>query len=298
MAKKYVWLKLKDDFFQQRVIKKLRKIAGGDTYTIIYLKLQLLSLKDEGKLFYEGVEDDFIEEMALAIDEDADNVRITIMFLEKNGLLTTTSTDEYTLPQVIDCIGSETAAAERMRKMRSTKSQEKIEVKDKKCNIVTPMLHEVTQALSPVTNCYTEKEEEKDKEIDDNNIYTIPEENLLDEELDVSSIEFKNNFLEYKKIVSEATGMGMNIVDNLMANIIHTLKSQYDIKFLIQKIKESDFLMGKLETKPSTANFSKKVMLDRIMADEYKNKISSKPQEIKSPATRIIGDINPWEVED
>ena len=75
MAKKYVWLKLKDDFFQQRAIKKLRKIAGGDTYTIIYLKLQLLSLKDEGKLFYEGVEDDFIEEMALAIDEDSDNVR-------------------------------------------------------------------------------------------------------------------------------------------------------------------------------------------------------------------------------
>lgn len=134
--------------------------------------------------------------------------------------------------------------------------------------------------------------------IDDNNIYTIPEENLLDEELDVSSIDFKNNFLEYKELVSKATGMGMNIVDNLMANIIHTLKSQYDIKFLIQKIKESDFLMGKLETKPSTANFSKKVMLDRIMADEYKNKISSKQQEIKSPATRIIGDINPWEVED
>ena len=113
---------------------------------------------------------------------------------------------------------------------------------------------------------------EKDKEIDNNNIYTIPEENLLDEKLDVLSIEFKNNFLEYKELVSKATGMGMNIVDNLMANIIHTLKSQYDIKFLIQKIKESDFLMGKLETKPSTANFSKKVMLDRIMADEYKNK--------------------------
>ena len=296
MAKKYVWLKLKDDFFQQRAIKKLRKIAGGDTYTIIYLKLQLLSLKDEGKLFYEGVEDDFIEEMALAIDEDSDNVRITIMFLEKNGLLTTTSIDEYTLPQVINCIGSETAAAERKRQQRIREKEkllleQKTEVTEKKCDNVTTMSQEVT-------NSHTEKEEEKDKEIDNNNIYTIPEENLLDEKLDVSSIEFKNNFLEYKELVSKATGMSMNIVDNLMANIIHTLKSQYDIKFLIQKIKESDFLMGKLETKPSTANFSKKVMLDRIMADEYKNKISSKPHEIKSPDTRIIGDINPWEVED
>ena len=295
MAKKYVWLKLKDDFFQQRAIKKLRKIAGGDTYTIIYLKLQLLSLKDEGKLFYEGVEDDFIEEMALAIDEDSDNVRITIMFLEKNGLLTTTSIDEYTLPQVINCIGSETVAAERKRQQRIREKEkllleQKTEVTEKKCDNVTTMSQEVT-------NSHTEKEEEKDKEIDDNNIYTIPEKNLLDEKLDVSSIEFKNNFLEYKELVSKSTGMGMNIIDNLMANIIHTLKSQYDIKFLIQKIKESDFLMGKLETKPSTANFSKKVMLDRIMADEYKNKISSRPQEIKSPATRIIGDINPWEVD-
>ena len=87
MAKKYFWLKLKDDFFQQRAIKKLRKLAGGDTFTIIYLKLQLLSLKDEGRLYYEGVEDQFFKEMALAIDEDESNVQFTIIFLEKNNLL-------------------------------------------------------------------------------------------------------------------------------------------------------------------------------------------------------------------
>lgn len=35
MAKRYYWLKLPDGFFRQKAIKKLRKIAGGDTYTII-----------------------------------------------------------------------------------------------------------------------------------------------------------------------------------------------------------------------------------------------------------------------
>lgn len=50
MPKRYYWLKLKEDFFEQRVIK-IKKIAGGDTYTIIYLKLQLLAMKNEGKLF-------------------------------------------------------------------------------------------------------------------------------------------------------------------------------------------------------------------------------------------------------
>ena len=87
MSKRYYWLKLKEDFFEQRVIKKLRKIAGGDTYTIIYLKLQLLAMKNDGKLVFENVEDDFASEMALELDEDVENVKVTLMYLEKNNLL-------------------------------------------------------------------------------------------------------------------------------------------------------------------------------------------------------------------
>ena len=39
--KRYYWLKLDRHFFRDARIKKLRRIAGGDTYTIIYLKLML-----------------------------------------------------------------------------------------------------------------------------------------------------------------------------------------------------------------------------------------------------------------
>ena len=70
MAKRYYWLKLKADWFSDKRIKKLRSIAGGDTHTIIYLKMMLLSLKDEGKLYFEGVEDNFASEIALALDDD------------------------------------------------------------------------------------------------------------------------------------------------------------------------------------------------------------------------------------
>lgn len=35
-VKKYYGLRLENDFFKQKEIKKLRKIAGGDTYVIIY----------------------------------------------------------------------------------------------------------------------------------------------------------------------------------------------------------------------------------------------------------------------
>ena len=62
--KKYYWLKLQNDFFSHKEIKKLRKIAGGDTYTVIYLKMLLVSLKNDGCLFYDGVEETFAEELA------------------------------------------------------------------------------------------------------------------------------------------------------------------------------------------------------------------------------------------
>lgn len=64
MAKRYYWLKLPDGFFRQKAIKKLRKIAGGDTYTIIYLKMLLVAMKQDGRLYFEGVEATFYLLMA------------------------------------------------------------------------------------------------------------------------------------------------------------------------------------------------------------------------------------------
>ncbi len=102
MAKRYYWLKLKADWFSDKRIKKLRSIAGGDTHTIIYLKMMLLSLKDEGKLYFEGVEDNFASEIALALDEDAENVKLTLAFLQRHGLIEIGDDDEYQLTEVLD----------------------------------------------------------------------------------------------------------------------------------------------------------------------------------------------------
>ncbi len=150
--KKYFWLKLKEDFFRDKRIKKLRKIAGGDTYTVIYLKLQLLSLKNNGVLIYEGVEDTLAEEMALEIDEDVDNVKITLSFLQANGLIDETDQDHYVMTETIQCIGSETASAERVRKHRELKAKKQ---KALQCN---------TQVT--ISNTEIEKEKEKDKELE------------------------------------------------------------------------------------------------------------------------------------
>ena len=122
MGKRYYWLKLPEDFFGDKAIKRLRKIAGGDTYVIIYLKMMLRSLKDDGYLYYDGLEEDFPAELALDLDEEEDNVQVTLNFLLQHGKLEIRSEQEYFMPDMN--IGSETAVAERVRRCRAKKQSE------------------------------------------------------------------------------------------------------------------------------------------------------------------------------
>lgn len=137
-------MKLSEDFFRQKEIKQLRKIAGGDTFTIIYLKMLLRSLKDNGKLYYEGFENNFASEVALDIDEDVENVKVTVSFLIAKGILVQCDTDEYELLTAGTMTGSEGDSARRMRKLRTQK-----------------ML--ASQSDSGVTRCDTEIEKEIEK---------------------------------------------------------------------------------------------------------------------------------------
>ena len=152
MQKKYYWLKLKNDFFTQPKIKKLRRIAGGDTYTCIYLKLMLLVIQTDGIFEYEAIEPTVEEEISLKIDEDVENVSIALNYLFTQKLLTQISNNTYQIDEVQNLIGTETAAAERMRKMRSKKSNKQLN-----CN-------NVTDELQQVTNCYTEIERECERD--------------------------------------------------------------------------------------------------------------------------------------
>lgn len=122
MAKKYYWLKLKTDFFNSKEIKKLRKTAGGDTFVIIYLKMQLLSLKNEGKIYFDGIEEDFASEIALMLDEDPDNVRLTMAFLQNCSLIEFNKADECFLTEVPKITGKECDSAERVRNHRANKA--------------------------------------------------------------------------------------------------------------------------------------------------------------------------------
>ncbi len=241
MAKKYYWLKLKEGFFDTKPLKKLRKIAGGDTYTIIYLKLQLLSLSGEGMLYFEGVEDDFIEELALAIDEEVDDVQVTVLFLEKCGLLERVSDSEILLTAVPYAIGKETDSAARVRKHRERKALQ--------CNSV-------------VTNGNTEIEKEIETEIEPE----IEKRERTDYQRIVAM--YNDTCVSFPKIttLSEARKKAINA----------RLKTYtYDaFEILFAKAEASDFLKGK-NNRDWQANFDwliKDANMAKVLDGNYDNK--------------------------
>lgn len=159
--KRYYWIQLAQDFFKSKEMKLLRKIAGGDTHTIIYLKMMLISLEDGGHIYYDGLADNLAEEIALVIDENVEDIKITLIFLESKGLLTRKNDRDYFLEQVPEMVGSETASTRRSRKHR--------ELRVLHCNTIA-------------TTCNGDIEIEKDidtdieKDVDKNPVEVIVEE--------------------------------------------------------------------------------------------------------------------------
>ena len=122
MERRYFWLKLKEDFFESKRIKKLRKLAGGDTLTIIYLKMQLKSIKTDGVLSYTGLEKSFAEELALDLDENPEDVGLLLNYLLSVGLIETSDNVNFLLPYAVESTGSEGGSAKRVREFRERKS--------------------------------------------------------------------------------------------------------------------------------------------------------------------------------
>lgn len=117
--RRYYWLRLKEDFFSSKRVKKLRQMAGGDTYLIIYLKLQLKAMKQDGIIKFDGLESTIADELALDLDESVDNVKVTLAYLVSCGLAETNDEASYLfLPYAVENVGSEGSSTARVRAFR------------------------------------------------------------------------------------------------------------------------------------------------------------------------------------
>lgn len=156
--RRFYWIKLKKDFFEARPIKRLRTMSNGDTYTIIYLKLLLKTVENNGFYYYEGIDEDIYNEIALDLDEDLEAVKNTVNYLVQKNLMTI-SESEAELYQMAEMVGSETASTRRARKSRE---KSKSVAMQHQCNTNATHCNNLQQKC----NVEKEKEIEIDKELD------------------------------------------------------------------------------------------------------------------------------------
>ncbi|WP_324177403.1 phage replisome organizer N-terminal domain-containing protein [Ligilactobacillus salivarius] len=163
--KRYFWIKLQMDFWKSPVVKMLRKPSGGDTYAVIYLEMILLSLENNGYIYYSGVGDSFAEEIALVLDEETINVEFVLAFLKQKRLIefADDASFKFTEDVTADLVGSESASARRVRAYRERQKAIANEQKALQCN-------------TDETNRNLDIDIDKEKDID-NNIRSFSDEN-------------------------------------------------------------------------------------------------------------------------
>ena len=106
-------------------------------------------MKSDGILKWSGLEDDFTSELALELDEEPENIKVTLAYLLSCGLAETDDSINYFFPFAVSNVGSESTVAQRVRDYRKKAKEEALNETEN--NAVTPLLH-----------CNTEKEIEKD----------------------------------------------------------------------------------------------------------------------------------------
>ena len=274
MSKKYFWLKLKNDFFNQREIKKLRKIAGGDTFTIIYLKMQLLSIQTEGILKFEGTEETLADQLALELDEEEDNVKLTLSFLHSNNLIEQISDSEFMMPKTVENLGSEGGSAERMRRLRSKKASHSdiyVTGGDKKVTTEIEIEIEIEKELEKELDIETEIETEKEEKACCNKLQPIID---------------SWNDLNLQKIVSIKPGTNRY-------TLLNSRIKEYGMESVLQAIGEistSDFLKGQ-NNKGWTITFDwfiKPNNFIKVLEGNYKNSLKDSVNEKRMTGTSFM----------
>lgn len=124
-TKIYFWLKLDENFYKNIIIKKARKT--NDTMVIVYQRLMLQSLATNGYLYYEGAFENIADELAMSLDEDVEQVQMTLAFFSQYGLIQFDDENNAEMLQVHALIDQETNWA---RYRRDSRKKEKVEKLD------------------------------------------------------------------------------------------------------------------------------------------------------------------------
>lgn len=126
--KRFYWIKLRENFFQQETIDWLMEQENGSAYIVLYLKMCLLTANTSGELIrtignmtipYEP------KKISQKTGFDIDTVNVALSLFKHLGLIEETQEGIPVMPEVKNMVGSESASAIRMRKCRKKEKEAK-----------------------------------------------------------------------------------------------------------------------------------------------------------------------------
>ena len=267
MAADIKWIKITTDIFDDEKIRLIEGMPERDTLIVIWFKLLTMAgrTNDNGSIYISKKMPTTDEMLSTIFNRPLNTVRMALSTFESFGMIEVNNHIEivnWEKHQNID--GMEKIRkqnAERQKKFKKKKKELLIENKESN----------VTVTFDNATDKDKDKEEDKEKD-----------KIKIDDKIDIEKQQTNQSIQEYVSLVSESTEVNLFQVQQAIS--LATLRN-YDINLLIMKIKESDFLLGLLDTKPTIRNFTQQKMLNLIMVDSYKNK---EKKNVQKPEMSVI----------
>lgn len=182
--KRYYWLKLNKNFFRRLIMRKMLREPDGVQMQVVYLKILLESVENDGEIAFANVYDSIVEEIAEEIEESPETVQRTIDFLiTHNYAEYLTDGGNLFFPEAIKLSGSEGESADRMRRKRARDkdaSQSDEQVTQATHNVTLKETDKRDRVLERVIDRQSESEGTAEKadrsgnEISGNEIQSIP----------------------------------------------------------------------------------------------------------------------------
>ncbi len=132
--KKYYWLKLKRDFFKRHDIQIIESMPNGKDYILFYLKLLLESIDHEGALRFSDAIPYNEQMLSVITNTNIDIVRSAMKVFAELNMLEVFDDETIFMTEVSKLIGSETAGAERVRRLREKQKALQCNADVTKCN--------------------------------------------------------------------------------------------------------------------------------------------------------------------
>lgn len=164
--KKYYYIKLKDNYFDQDNIRILESMKNGHTYSLILIKLYLKASKYDGKLMMTPsipYDPNRVEILANVIGHDIDHVKQAIRAGVDLDLVTILESGEIWMNEIQNMIGQSSTEADRIRDYRNSLKQKSLTVSN---NQGVQMYDKSTPELERELELKKEQDKEKESEVE------------------------------------------------------------------------------------------------------------------------------------